>query len=184
MWSKELGEIERCRHAYTQGILELLVTALRDAFHQWQSIVDEKVHMAVLLNHFFGKLLQRLFVSKVAYKVIALLLVDDTNRSSSLPELFSNATSDALCAICDDGYFIFEINVRFSSLNWNLSDGIADNSLQLFWCSLARVAKINFMMAAMLTDSNLVALTLGIIRHRLYGYRLIVIRTDMHTLNT
>ena len=72
----------------------------------------------------------------------------------------------------------------YATENTNLSDGIADNSLQLFWCSLARVAKINFMMAAMLTDSNLVALTLGIIRHRLYGYRLIVIRTDMHTLNT
>ena len=53
---EQLGEIEGGGHSHPQSIVELLVAALVDAFHQGQSVVDEIVHMAVVRQYFAGKL--------------------------------------------------------------------------------------------------------------------------------
>ena len=74
----------------------------------------------MLLNDILGKLLQHLFVSKVAHKVIALLLIYYADSGSSLLELFGNTPSDALRATCYDDNFILEIHFYFTLLNWNL----------------------------------------------------------------
>ena len=110
---EELGEVERSRHAYAHGILELLVAALVDALHQRQGIIDEEIHMTVLIYHFFSELLQYLFVSKVANKVVALLLIYHTSRSACFLKLFRNTPSDALCTTSYYGYFSFEIHIIF-----------------------------------------------------------------------
>ena len=67
------------RHANTHGILEFLIAALIDAFHQRQGIVDKIIHMSVPGDHILGKLFQHLFVCKVAHKVVTLLFVDYAN---------------------------------------------------------------------------------------------------------
>ena len=108
MWSKEFGEIERCCNTNTQGILELLITTLVYALHQWQGIVDEIIHMPMLLNDILGKLLQHLFVSKVANKVVTLLFIDYANSCSKFLEFFCYTSSDALCTTCDDYYLILK----------------------------------------------------------------------------
>ena len=122
MWSEEFCEIERSCNANTQGILKFLITAFVDALHQWQGIVDEIIHMPMLGNHFLHKLLQHLFVCKVAHKVVTLLFIDYANSGSTFPEFFRYTSSDTLCTTCDDYYFIFEIHICVSSLNWNLYD--------------------------------------------------------------
>ena len=66
--------------------------------------------MAVLLNHFPHKLFQHLFVGKVANEVITLLLIYYANRSPSLLELLGYASSYALCATCNNGYFVLKIH--------------------------------------------------------------------------
>ena len=76
----------------------------------------------MLLNDILGKLLQHLFVSKVANKVVTLLFIDYANSCSKFLEFFCYTSSDALCTTCDDYYFIFEIHICVSSLNWNLYD--------------------------------------------------------------
>ena len=124
MWSKEFGEIERCRNTDTQGILELLIAALVYALHQWQGIVDEIIHMPMLGNHFLSKLLQHLFVCKVAHKVVTLLFINYANCGSKFLEFFCYPSSDAFCTTCDDYYFIFEIHICVSSLNWNFKSKI------------------------------------------------------------
>ena len=40
--------------------------------------------------------------------------------ASSLLELHCDASPDALCTSCHNDYFIFEIHIYLSSLNWNL----------------------------------------------------------------
>ena len=94
--------------------------------------------MTVLPNHFIGKSLQRPLVGNIAYKMVALLLVYHTHRGSSLLELLSDASPDALCTSCHNDYFIFEIQSYLSSLNWNLLFTIAQPSLNIliviaFW---------------------------------------------------
>ena len=120
MWSKELCEIERSCHPHAQGILELLIAALVYALHQWQGIVDEIVHMPMLLNDILGKLLQHLFVSKVTHEVVTLLFIDYANCGSKFLEFFCYTSSDTLRTTCYDDYFILEIHICVSSLNWNL----------------------------------------------------------------
>ena len=120
MWSEEFCEIERSCNANTQGILKLLITALVYAFHQWQGIVDEIVHMPMLLNDILGKLLQHLFVSKVIHEVVTLLFIDYANCGSKFLEFFCYTSSDTLRTTCYDDYFILEIHICVSSLNWNL----------------------------------------------------------------
>ena len=116
MWSKEFCKIERSCNANTQGILELLITALVYALHQWQGIVDEIIHMPVLGNHILCKLLQHLFVSKVTNKVVALLFIDYTNSCSEFLKFFCNTSSDALRTACYYDYFILEIDFSFDIL--------------------------------------------------------------------
>ncbi len=120
MWSKEFCEIERSCNANTQGILEFLITTLADAFHQWQGIVDEKVHMSMLLNYILGELLQHFFVGNIANKVVALLFVYYANRSTCFLELICDAPTYAPCTTCNNDNFIFEIHICICSLNWNL----------------------------------------------------------------
>ena len=52
--------------------------------------------MTIFVNCFLDKPLQRLFVSNISHKMVSLLLVNYTDRSSSFPELIGNAAPDAL----------------------------------------------------------------------------------------
>ena len=126
MRGEELGKVERGSDTYAHGILELLIAARIDTFHQRQGIVDEIVHMAVFRYDFLGKLFQSLLVGNVAHKVVALLLIYDTDLCSSLSKLLRNAAANALCTARHDGYLVSEIfhifHCHFACfINWRMS---------------------------------------------------------------
>ena len=125
MWGKKLDKVERGSDTYAHGILELLIAARIDTFHQRQGIVDEIVHMAVFRYDLLGKLFQSLLVGNVAHKVVALLLIYDTDLHSSLSKLLRNAAAYALSTSRHDGYFILEIlhiYCHFACvINWRMS---------------------------------------------------------------
>ena len=69
MRGEELGKVEWSSDSYAHGILELLIAARIDAFHQRQGIVDKVVHMTILPDDLLDKPLKHLFVRYVANKM-------------------------------------------------------------------------------------------------------------------
>ena len=66
--------------------------------------------MTVPVDYFLCKLFHHLLVSKIADKVVSLLLVNHAHMRSCLPELFGNAASYALCTTRNNGYFVLKIH--------------------------------------------------------------------------
>ena len=67
---KQLGKVKGCGNAHPQGVVELLVAARVNALHQGQGVVDQKVHMTIVVNHLAGKVLQNSLVGQVTHKII------------------------------------------------------------------------------------------------------------------
>ena len=62
----------------------------------------------------------------IAHKVVALLLIYDTDLHSSLSKLLRNAAANALCSTCHDSNLVYEIFHIFHCylacfINWRMS---------------------------------------------------------------
>ena len=109
MCLQQLDKVERGCDAYAQGILELLVCALVNAFHQRQSIVYYAVHLVVLCKDFGSECLKHLFLGNVAHIVaVALLFVYNIDGGTTCAELTGNAFANAVCTACYNNYLLLE----------------------------------------------------------------------------
>ena len=107
---EEFAQVERGGNTHAQRILELLVTALVDSFHQRQGVIDETVHTAIFVDDLLGKPLQDLLVGDITHEVVPRLLVYHADVCASLLKLLSDAASYSLRPSCHDDYLILEFH--------------------------------------------------------------------------
>ena len=108
MRHEEFYQIEGCGHPHTQCILEFLVGTFIYPFHQRQSIVDDDIHLIMLAKHLACESLQHLFLSDIANKVLALLLVYHMDNGRLRAELIGNSSAYAVGTTGYNDYFILE----------------------------------------------------------------------------
>ena len=105
---KQLAQVERCGNADCHGLLELLIGAFVQPQEQGRRVVHQHIHPAIFPDDPSGKVLQRGFIGKVAYIVVALCLINDAYMGAVFLKFLSDALADAIGTAGDNDYFILE----------------------------------------------------------------------------
>ena len=99
---QQLGQIERRGDAHRQGIGEFLPGAIVNAFHQWEGVVDQIIHVPAFFNHGRRETLQIFLLRHVAHEPAAQLDVDDVHRGAFPAKSVGNGPADAVGPAGDD----------------------------------------------------------------------------------
>ena len=134
MRQKEFCKVERRCHAYPQGVIEFLIGAFGNSFHQGQGIVDEIVHFSMLRDYLLRKADKGFFLRQIADKIAVGPLVDHEDGRAVFPEFLGNTFSNALCTASDDRYFILKHVI--SLLLFSVYHEILEKAIEIikFWC--------------------------------------------------
>ena len=114
---KQFRQIKRCCHTNCKRILELFIRTFFQPLHKRQCIMNQYIHMTILLQNIRCKIFQGFLLTDVSHIMFSICLINHNYLCTFSEKGFCNGLADSMGSTGYYNYFIFKIQFITSGGN-------------------------------------------------------------------